>query len=718
MVGDEKPPAGAQDQELATEAPVLSCATRLNTLIEVGRRIDALRNAETLTERIVALLYERFGHDYIHLLLVDAGGESLVLQAGLWHGYPVKSGDESMCRMEDDGVVSWVASRGQAALVSDVDNDSRWQPHPAFPRAGCQMVAPLIGEEGILGVLDVESDEVDAFDEIDHLLLQTLADRVTASIEDARFHAKMANLFDETRQRLNEASTLHQLTSEITSSLHLTEVLDVVVQAIRRVMGCRGCCIFLLDSAEQVLEINAAAGLKPEWRDAARLKMGEGIAGLVAFQARPIYVADTLLDSDYVFFDPEVRSLLAVPLQVKGRVIGVINVDDRLPSAFGPHQERLLTIAAAQVAIVIDNARLFSEVLSEKQRIDAIIHHMADGLLMLDQEGTVVSCNPALATMLDIPEQDIEGQSIAGSGVDSRLQAVCGVASDSTVTDEAGIPAQRVEIPRVDPGGCPLRPRTLRVHTTAVMDEANQPLGEVRVVHDVTKEREVEEMKEEFLSIASHELRTPLFSMQGFIGLILDDQVPDVETQREFLRIAYRQTERLAALATNLLDLSRLNAGKLELQRESVQLLDVMNQATQKLLPLAHGKQITLVVDLPPDLPTITGDQTWLEHVVTNLVDNAIKFSPEGGQVAVSASQSDGEILVEVRDTGVGIPPESLDQIFEKFYRVPDETGERPEGTGLGLHIARIIVDAHGGRIWAESAPGEGSVVRFVLPCG
>jgi PAS domain S-box-containing protein len=578
------------------------------------------------------------------------------------------------------------------------------------------MVAPLIGEEGILGILDVESDEVDAFDEIDHLLLQALADRVTAAIEDTRFHSKMANLFDETRQRLNEASTLHQLTSEITSSLHLTEVLDVVVQAIRRVMGCRGCCIFLLDSVEQVLEIKAAAGLKPEWRDAARLKMGEGIAGRVAFQARPIYVADTLLDSDYVFFDPEVRSLLAVPLQVKGRVIGVINVDDRLPSAFGSDQERLLTVAAAQVAIVIDNARLFSEVLSEKQRIDAIIQHMADGLLMLDQEGTVVSCNPALATMLGIPEQEIVGQSIAGSGTDSRLQAVCGVASDSTVADEAGMPAQRVEIPRVDPGGSLLRPRTLRIHTTAVMDEANQPLGEVRVVHDVTKEREVEEMREEFLSIASHELRTPLFSMQGFVGLILDDQVPDVETQREFLRIVYRQTERLAALATNLLDLSRLNVGKLELRSETVQLLDVVKQATQTLQALAHGKQITLTVDLPPDLPTITGDQTWLEHVVTNLVDNAIKFSPEGGQVAVGASQSDGEILVEVRDTGVGIPPESLDQIFEKFYRVPDETGERPEGTGLGLHIAREIVEAHGGRIWAESAPGEGSVFRFVLP--
>jgi PAS domain S-box-containing protein len=578
------------------------------------------------------------------------------------------------------------------------------------------MVAPLIGEEEILGILDVESDEVDAFDEIDHLLLQALADRVTAAIEDTRFHSKMANLFDETRQRLNEASTLHQLTSEITSSLHLTEVLDVVVQAIRRVMGCRGCCIFLLDSVEQVLEIKAAAGLKPEWRDAARLKMGEGIAGRVAFQARPIYVADTLLDSDYVFFDPEVRSLLAVPLQVKGRVIGVINVDDRLPSAFGSDQERLLTVAAAQVAIVIDNARLFSEVLSEKQRIDAIIQHMADGLLMLDQEGTVVSCNPALATMLGIPEQEIVGQSIAGSGTDSRLQAVCGVASDSTVADEAGMPAQRVEIPRVDPGGSLLRPRTLRIHTTSVMDEANQPLGEVRVVHDVTKEREVEEMREEFLSIASHELRTPLFSMQGFVGLILDDQVPDVETQREFLRIVYRQTERLAALATNLLDLSRLNVGKLELRSETVQLLDVVKQATQTLQALAHGKQITLTVDLPPDLPTITGDQTWLEHVVTNLVDNAIKFSPEGGQVAVGASQSDGEILVEVRDTGVGIPPESLDQIFEKFYRVPDETGERPEGTGLGLHIAREIVEAHGGHIWAESVPGEGSVFRFVLP--
>ena len=241
--------------------------------------------------------------------------------------------------------------------------------------------------------------------------------------------------------------------------------------------------------------------------------------------------------------------------------------------------------------------------------------------------------------------------------------------------------------------------------------------SEVRVVHYVTQEHEIVETRDEFFSTISHELRTPLSSIRGFVRLLLDDQVPDVETQREFLSLIGQQTERLAQLVGNLLDISQLEAGKLALKREPLHLTVILRRATSKMQGMARDKHIKLEIDVPAELPAVAGDDGWLEQVATNLIGNALKFTPAGGQITVSARPSGGEIVAEVRDTGIGIPADLLERIFDKYYRVPGTGGEQVEGTGLGLHIAKRIVEAHGGRIWAESTLGQGSVFRFTLPC-
>jgi two-component system phosphate regulon sensor histidine kinase PhoR len=864
--------------------PAQPSVSQLFTLIDFSREIVAILNPETLVEQVVSLMYKSFGYEYVHLFLMDATGQQVVLSGGLWNGQPATPGNCRVLRVGEEGIVGWVAAQGEPAVVPDVARDPRYKPHPALPDIRSEMSVPLKVGGRILGVLDVQSDQTSAFAEPDLFLLRALADQVAIAIENARLHVSMqrrlneqtvlyetsaaisANLdadtvlqaiaaklteaaavggcavcqwdlesdvlipiaeyvvasaqnpsrtwrtvgqatplsddpiasrvlqtnrpallvrgrdedtsvgpswgspgwktllalplqlenraiglvelydrrasrtfstdevqlcqalahqtamalerirlFNETRQRLSEVSELYTLANEFAANLNLTEVMGAIVGSIRRALSCRGCCIFLLDETSQMLEIKAAAGLKPEWRDAARLRLGEGVAGRAAAEARTVYLIDTLKDPEYIFFDREVRSLLAVPMQVKGRVIGVINVDERVPDAFGPDQERLLTIAAAQAAIAIENARLFSEMLSEKRRTDAIIRYMADGLLMLDRHKTVVSCNPALARMLDMRRQDILGQPAVAPEADPRLRAIC---EPATVKERTGVLAHEVEVPRTGSGGEALKPRRLRIFSTPVNDETGQPIGEVRVVHDVTKEREIEEMKNEFFSTISHELRTPLFSIQGFVRLLLDGEVPDAETQHEFLGIIGRQAQQLGQLVSNLLNISRLESSMLEIEREPVQLLDVLQQTVSKLRGMAQAKNITLEARLPTDLPPVVGDQGWLEQAATNLVGNAIKFTPEGGRVKVSAQQSNGEALVEVSDTGIGIPADALDRVFDKFYRVPHENDERSEGTGLGLHIARQIVELHDGRIWAESTLGAGSTFRFILPCG
>jgi signal transduction histidine kinase len=177
-----------------------------------------------------------------------------------------------------------------------------------------------------------------------------------------------------------------------------------------------------------------------------------------------------------------------------------------------------------------------------------------------------------------------------------------------------------------------------------------------------------------------------------------------------------RQTERFILLVNNLLNVAQLDGVELELSPRLLQLTDLVEQATHKLRGLADEKSIDLITNLPAGLPNVRGDHNWLEQVVSNLIHNAIKYTPDGGRVTTSVRVVECEVWVEVSDSGVGIPPAAQEQLFTKFYRVPDETGQRAAGTGLGLHIARKVVVAHSGRIWVESTPGVGSIFRFALP--
>jgi len=565
---------------------------------------------------------------------------------------------------------------------------------------GVVLAVPLETAKRITGLLEIYDKNPNRTFSLDDIqLCRILSAQTTLALERAK-------LFDETRQRLSEVATLYILAQQIASNLELQTVLDTVVDSLRHALGCRGCCIFLLDPHTQTLEIKAAAGLKPQWRKAAKLRIGEGVAGRAVAEARTIYLPDTNQEPGFIFFDEEVRSLLVAPVLAHGEVIGAINVDDSHPNAFGPSQERLLTIIAAQAGVAIENARLFANVSKQQQQTQAIIQYMADGLLLIDAQGHIVTCNPALAMMLGMHPGQIVGQKVHSPDLPPRLAEIT-----STTTHRARTGVLSKEITIETP-----RPRTLQIFSTTVVDDGGTPLGEVRVVHDITRERELEQLKDDFMSTISHELRTPLFSIQGFVQLMLEDETLEPATRKEFLTIIHTQAAQLGEMVNNLLDLSKFDEGKLELDRRPVAILDVIHQTTLKLQGFAHQQKVKLIPKLPALLPTIIGDTQRLEQVLTNLIGNAIKFTKADGEVIVTASANDSELRVEVKDNGIGIPTEALDRIFSRFYQVEDKSERSARGSGLGLHIAQRIIKAHGGRIWAESEAGQGSTFCFTLP--
>ncbi|MGC8880551.1 MAG: sensor histidine kinase, partial [Anaerolineae bacterium] len=225
--------------------------------------------------------------------------------------------------------------------------------------------------------------------------------------------------------------------------------------------------------------------------------------------------------------------------------------------------------------------------------------------------------------------------------------------------------------------------------------------------------------QDEFLAIVSHELRTPLTCIQSSVSLLLEDEPPDGETAREFLEIIQRQNERLILMVNNMLNATRLEHAELQWISQPVALDELITRAVRRLRLLAAEKQITLRTQLPDEPVRVVGDADWLEQVLVNLLDNAIKFTPSEGEVSIAAQAMPQEVTVTVRDSGIGILESELERVFDKFYRVPDQSSGvlRPRhGNGLGLYIVRRVVEAHGGRIRAESAPGAGSTFTISLP--
>ncbi len=235
----------------------------------------------------------------------------------------------------------------------------------------------------------------------------------------------------------------------------------------------------------------------------------------------------------------------------------------------------------------------------------------------------------------------------------------------------------------------------------------------VLVLHDITELRRLERVRRDFVANVSHEFKTPLTAIQGFAETLLGGALDDKANRKRFVEIIREHAQRLARLTDDLLKLSRIEAGRLDLESRPVSVAGLVNGCVETARLKAESKGLRITVELPEGLPPVRGDAVQLGEVLQNLIDNALQYTPSGGRIDVTAYSNGHEVIFTVADTGIGIPESDLERIFERFYRVDAARSREAGGTGLGLSIARHIVDAHGGRIWVESAVGQGSRFRF-----
>ncbi|PLS77685.1 MAG: hypothetical protein CYG59_22480, partial [Chloroflexi bacterium] len=259
--------------------------------------------------------------------------------------------------------------------------------------------------------------------------------------------------------------------------------------------------------------------------------------------------------------------------------------------------------------------------------------------------------------------------------------------------------------------------RELELFSTPVRRADTEHLGRLYVFRDITHEREVDRMKSEFVSLVSHELRTPLTSIKGYIDLVLDEEVGDITAdQRDFLEIVKTNADRLVTLTNDLLDVSRIEAGKIELQRQPVDVAQLVRRVSTTLRPQLEAKDQRLKLELAPTLPLISADGDRITQVLTNLLSNAHKYTPKGGHIVIAATHEPTQVRIEVQDTGIGLAAEEQAQLFTKFFRARNRTTQEVGGTGLGLAIVKSLVELHGGGVAVASTPGCGSTFSVTLP--
>jgi two-component system, OmpR family, phosphate regulon sensor histidine kinase PhoR len=349
-------------------------------------------------------------------------------------------------------------------------------------------------------------------------------------------------------------------------------------------------------------------------------------------------------------------------------------------------------------------ARHLAALRTEKSTLESVLTHMSDALLILDSEGVLSLVNPPAERMFGLSARQAQGRRLIEVLHHFELDALVGQAERERVALTREIEVHYPE------------DRWLRVQANPVSGRRGEFLGTVVVAQDVTDLRRTDLIRQEFVANVSHELRTPLASLRALAETLQDGALQDREAGPRFLSRIIAEIDRLTLLVSDLLDLSAIEGGSAKMEMAPVSVRDMVGDVIAKFRPVADRRQIALRADGIDGLPRVWGDEVRLEQALSNLVDNAVKYTPDGGAVTVSGQVREDLVALSVTDTGIGIPSEHLPRIFERFYRVDRSRSRALGGTGLGLSIVKHIATSHGGRVEVQSTEGRGSSFTLVLP--
>jgi PAS domain S-box-containing protein len=688
----------------------------------------SLRNAESFAERsrqaqiqrgfyrIAAVLGEPISRKETFDALAQAaaealgGGSAAVLMpgdddlrlAGL-HGLPgvlVRFLESGLS--DPAGPLRTAARGGRVLAASRLEDDDRFDDewHTATQESGYSALlavpveAPRAEEGALVLVFFAEERR---FTDDDLELARNLAGAARGALE-------RSELFEAERRARALAQQLARTGTLLATELDPAALLEEVVRQAPALLGADAAVIRLLEGDELI----AAAGAGEETGGVleSRMPSTARLAGDAVQSRTPVAVPDARDDQRLLQADPVLAagyaSCVAVPLVgAEGSVHGVLSVYCRSPRGWREEEVEALAAFAGNASGALSSAELYQNVALEKERSVAILSNIADGIVAVDRDGEVVLWNAAAERITGVPADDALGRP-PGEVLQRDLES----------GEEAPAGERLVSLRR---GGEEV---WLSLTEAVMRDPTGAIAGRIFAFRDISAERVVEQMKSEFVSNVSRELRSPLTSIYGFAETLMRDDVLFGEEERTtFLSYIASEAGRLTAIVDRLLAVARLDSGDLQVQLSPTDVgavvAEVVAAAKQSLALDGHE----LALELPPEPLTVDADRDKLRQIVMDLVENAVKYSPNGGPVRVSALRRDDSVEVSVEDEGIGIPQAEQTRIFAKFYRAEGDGRDLASGgTGLGLFIAKELLAAMRGRIWVSSREGEGSTFSFSLP--
>lgn len=529
-----------------------------------------------------------------------------------------------------------------------------------------------------------------------------------------------ASTCEEIFERLNIVDGLLEISKAIVEEKELNRALEMIAERAAAAVKAELTAVGLIDWRSKELHYVQSFGKLANKITGARQPLTHSIRTLVNRNGTPVVINDVSADGrvpDEVVAEWGIRSLLIVPMKIRRRIIGALMAANRQGGHFAARDLRVFETIANHGAAAIAHAEMhhkaktaLNNLEAEKAKLEAVLAHLGDGVVVCDADGKVVIMNMAAEIITGLKQSDCIGQYVwelhppVFRGEARRVIQLMG----ESQPDSGAFWEQNIKMP----GN-----KIVRIHIRPVFLKTGVFLGTATIMQDITEHVALDEAKSEFVSTVAHELRTPLTALKGSLSLVLGGAKGPVDAgQAELISIAQNNCDRLIRLVDDMLDVAKMETGHLRMEMDIVSVQERVLEAVKHLRHFAEERGIRLIVKIMGKPPSVVGDGDRIEQVATNLIANAIKFSPEGTQVEIRIRQSHGHVRVSVKDEGPGIPPDAQKKIFDKFYQLDGHVWKKDGGVGLGLAISKGIVERHGGTISLKSTLGKGSTFTFALP--